>query len=241
MRDGDRPMLADEHGQWLRGDILGLLCAKALRIDALAIPVSCNTAVELSQQFKFVMRTKIGSPYVISAFAVLQHDYDTYAGFEANGGFLLGFDVTFNQENLIALPTRDAILPVLMVLFSARQSSVSLLTINLPKRFTHSDRLTNFAVVKSKQIIQLGAKYPKKLLTYLGLTFSDTIIVNTIDGLRFTLDNGDIVHLRPSGNAPEFRCYVESDSLFHAKQCVEAVLGRLSVINTDNILGELNG
>ena len=24
-------------------------------------------------------------------------------------------------------------------------------------------------------------------------------------------DSGDIVHLRPSGNAPEFRCYVETD------------------------------
>ena len=25
-------------------------------------------------------------------------------------------------------------------------------------------------------------------------------------------DSGDIVHLRPSGNAPEFRCYVETES-----------------------------
>jgi phosphomannomutase len=239
--DGDRPMLADENGQWLRGDILGLLCAQALNIDALAIPVSCNTAVELSRQFKFVMRTKIGSPYVISGFTSLQHDYDTYAGFEANGGFLLGSDVHFNQQVLAALPTRDAILPVLMALFSARNSTVSALTENLPNRFTHSDRLTNFAVAKSQKIIQFGTTSPKKLLSHLGLLSKDAITLNTIDGLRFTLDDGDIVHLRPSGNAPEFRCYVESDSLFHAKQCVEAVLGCLSVINTDNILGELNG
>lgn len=32
------------------------------------------------------------------------------------------------------------------------------------------------------------------------------------DGCRVTLEGGDIVHFRPSGNAPEFRCYVESDS-----------------------------
>ena len=31
--DGDRPLMADEQGQWLRGDVLGLLCAKALGID----------------------------------------------------------------------------------------------------------------------------------------------------------------------------------------------------------------
>ncbi len=32
------------------------------------------------------------------------------------------------------------------------------------------------------------------------------------DGLRITFQNGEIIHLRPSGNAPEFRCYNEADS-----------------------------
>nr|WP_306420896.1 hypothetical protein [Halomonas neptunia] len=34
--------------------------------------------------------------------------------------------------------------------------------------------------------------------------------VDDTDGLRVTLKNGDVVHLRPSGNAPELRCYAES-------------------------------
>jgi phosphomannomutase len=34
--------------------------------------------------------------------------------------------------------------------------------------------------------------------------------VSLIDGPRFTLGSGDIVHYRPSGNAPELRCYVEA-------------------------------
>ena len=32
------------------------------------------------------------------------------------------------------------------------------------------------------------------------------------DGYRILFSGGDIVHFRPSGNAPEFRCYTESDS-----------------------------
>jgi phosphomannomutase len=36
--------------------------------------------------------------------------------------------------------------------------------------------------------------------------------VNQVDGLRVTLGNGEIVHLRPSGNAPELRCYAEADT-----------------------------
>jgi phosphomannomutase len=31
--------------------------------------------------------------------------------------------------------------------------------------------------------------------------------------LRITFDSGQIVHIRPSGNAPELRCYTEADTL----------------------------
>jgi phosphomannomutase len=229
--DGDRPMLADEHGHWLRGDILCLLCAQALNIDALAIPVSCNTAVELSDSFNFVMRTKIGSPYVIAAFSSLHGMYDSYAGFEANGGFLLGSDISVNQQVLSALPTRDAILPVLMVLYMAQHSSVSALTADLPLRFTHSDRLTEFAISKSQQIIDFGNKYPHKLIAQLGLGDDTLDNLNSVDGLRFTLLCGDVVHLRPSGNAPEFRCYAESHSYEQAKELINHVLPLLADIH----------
>ncbi|MEM5507128.1 phosphomannomutase [Shewanella frigidimarina] len=229
--DGDRPMLADEHGHWLRGDILCLLCAQALKIDALAIPVSCNTAVELSDSFNFVMRTKIGSPYVIAAFSSLHGIYDSYAGFEANGGFLLGSDISINQQVLTALPTRDAILPVLMALYMSQHSSVSALTANLPMRFTHSDRLTEFAISKSQQIIDYGNKYPNKLLALLGLGDDTLQHFNSVDGLRFTLTSGDVVHLRPSGNAPEFRCYTESHTHEKARELVNHVLPLLADIH----------
>ena len=106
--DGDRPLVADEQGEWLRGDILGLLCADALQIEALAIPVSCNTAVASCGRFARVALTKIGSPYVIAEFAELAKDYQRIAGFEANGGFLLGSDIEVDGKPLAALPTRDA-------------------------------------------------------------------------------------------------------------------------------------
>ncbi|HEX7622341.1 MAG TPA: hypothetical protein VF400_02140 [Anaeromyxobacteraceae bacterium] len=41
-----------------------------------------------------------------------------------------------------------------------------------------------------------------------------------MDGLRVTLASGDIVHLRPSGNAPELRCYGEADSPERAAELV---------------------
>ncbi|MGY9288660.1 hypothetical protein [Citrobacter braakii] len=44
------------------------------------------------------------------------------------------------------------------------------------------------------------------------------------DGIRITLDSADIFHLRPSGNAPELRCYAEANTEIKAKKYVEQIL-----------------
>ncbi|WP_445776050.1 phosphomannomutase [Shewanella sp.] len=224
--DGDRPMLADENGQWLRGDILGLLCSKYLDIDALAIPVSCNTAIEHTELFKEVNRTKIGSPYVIEAFAPLLNVYNNVAGFEANGGYLLGSDLLLNQgrSKLTSLPTRDAVLPVLAVLALSKDTGISAQVASLPQRFTHSDRLQNFPTDRSRAIIALVEESPSWLLNQINFCLSDLTNVNTTDGLRLSLSSGIIIHLRPSGNAPEFRCYVESEDFQKSKSLVDLIL-----------------
>jgi phosphomannomutase len=225
--DGDRPLISDENGNWLRGDILGLLSAVALNIEALAVPVSCNTAIESSERFVYTQRTKIGSPYVIAEFAKLANKYDSVAGFEANGGFLLGSDVQLNGQPLKALPTRDAVLPALMLLVAAGEGPISVLVDALPERFTHSDRIQNFATEKSQLIISQGKKDPASLLA--KLDFDDAVIknVNDTDGLRITLADERIIHLRPSGNSPELRCYAEAETYSIAKQYVVRTLEKI--------------
>ncbi len=222
--DGDRPLIADEKGEWLRGDILGLLCAKGLGIQALAIPVSCNTAIEASGYFSKCQRTKIGSPYVIEEMNKLSKDYSRVSGFEANGGFILGSDIVFNRQVLKSLPTRDALLPVLVLFSMAKESKISELVKSLPNRVTYSDRIQNFATDKSLAIIKTGKLTPDLLLNDLGITNQTLAKVDFTDGLRFTFLSGDIIHLRPSGNAPELRCYAESNSLNSAKSLVDSTL-----------------
>jgi phosphomannomutase len=133
-------LIADENGDWLRGDIVGLLTAQLLGIEALAVPVSCNTAIEKSGFFKVVRRTRIGSPYVIEAFEQLK-TYKSFAGFEANGGFLLGSALESNENRLDSLPTRDALLLFIVLLSRVVKEQVSLskLVATLPQRFTSSD------------------------------------------------------------------------------------------------------
>ncbi|WP_318491000.1 phosphomannomutase [Photobacterium leiognathi] len=227
--DGDRPLVADENGDWLRGDILGLLCADAMNIKALAVPVSCNTAIESCGRFNHVTRTKIGSPYVIAEFDKLAKQYDSVAGFEANGGFLLGSDALVNNKMIKALPTRDAVLPALMLLVAAKEKPIYELVNVLPQRFTHSDRIQNFATEKSTAIINEAKENPIISLSKIGFGNLDVIDIDTTDGLRMTLSNNDIIHLRPSGNAPELRCYAESHNMAHAKKLVLDVFKTIQV------------
>ena len=56
-------------------------------------------------------RTQIGSTYVIAALAAaMAGGLSEVVGYEPNGGFLLGWDVTGAGRTLPALMTRDAVL-----------------------------------------------------------------------------------------------------------------------------------
>ena len=223
--DGDRTLIADENGDWLRGDIFGLLTSKYLDIEALAVPVSCNTAIEKSNLFKVVKRTKIGSPYVIEAFEDLKK-YNSFAGFEANGGFLLGSTLKQNENILDALPTRDALLPFIVLSSQVVKEKISLSTLvqGLPQRFTSSDRIQDFPRENSLKLIEQGLANLQVIIQSFVLEDLKVMDINTIDGLRLTLDNQIIIHLRPSGNAPELRCYVETDNQKISDSLVKHVL-----------------
>lgn len=225
--DADRPLIGDEQGNWLRGDIVGLLTSQYLGIDALATPVSCNTAIESSGAFEKVVRTRIGSPYVIEAINSLQTEtYKTISGFEANGGYILATDIAIGSGRIEALCTRDAVLPILAIiaLSQLKQSPVSNLAQDLPQRVTASDRVKEFPIAKSNEIIRHLVNHPSEINTLLTDAIAEYDFFDTTDGLRITLTNTDIVHFRPSGNAPELRCYAESSNTEQADFLVKSAL-----------------
>lgn len=223
--DSDRPLFAGSNGKWVRGDVLGILAARVLGIDRIATPVSCNTALEKCGFFERTLRTRIGSPYVIKGMEDLVSDGKTVAGYEANGGFLLETDIVKNGKVLRALPTRDALLPQLAILSAAREKKTGVedLFRELPLRFTASDRVKEFPTAESKRKI---AELAEKNLgeKYFGALSGKLVSTDETDGYRMTFENGDIIHLRPSGNAPELRCYVECASEARAAELKEKVL-----------------
>lgn len=228
--DGDRSLLGDERGQWLRGDIAGILCAQYLGAQAVATTVSCNTAVELCGSFLKVSRTRIGSPYVIEAIeAQLCAGEKTVVGFEPNGGFLVGSMVEKDGRVLTPLLTRDAVLPILCLLSMARDNGepLSALSARLPLRYTASDRLQNFPTEASRRILSELAASSSAIESLLGDLCGKPIGLDQTDGLRIHLEANEIVHFRPSGNAPELRCYAEAASQERAELLVQGGLRRM--------------
>jgi phosphomannomutase len=229
--DGDRPLIADAQGTWLRGDIVGILAAQYLNAHGVVTPISSNTALERSGQFVRILRTRIGSPFVIEGMEQLQADgIAPVVGYEANGGFLLGTALVRDGRTLTALPTRDAMIAILAVLLLARQRQCSIahLTQDLPQRFTASDRLHDFPTAVSQARIAALAADLHGVEGEFGREFGPIAHINTLDGLRITFASGEIMHLRPSGNAPELRVYTEADSTTRAVTMVQGCLHSLA-------------
>lgn len=235
--DGDRPLISDEDGEWLRGDIVGILAADYLHANIIATPVSSNSAVEKSQHFSEVIRTRIGSPYVIAAMqgAASQASGQTIVGYEANGGFLTQTDIELDGRQLSALPTRDAILPIIAILVSShiQNCPISALQARLPARYTYSDRLkafpTDISLARLTPFMDSDQESAlEQVNIFLGDGFSPAIGIDITDGVRITLENDEVIHIRPSGNAPELRCYTESDSNSNAQNLNQMAMERIN-------------
>jgi phosphomannomutase len=234
--DSDRPLISDEHGSWLRGDIAGILCAKFLDAGSVSTPVSCNTAVEKSGWFKEIRRTKIGSPFVVaSMLEATAGGVQRVVGYEANGGFLLNSDIESDGRKLRSLPTRDAVIVILgiLLLARARKQKISGLLNSLPARYTASDRLKNFATEKSRALLarfDSGSEADDKLAIekMFGGLCGTVASLDRTDGLRIVFANEEILHLRPSGNAPEFRCYAEAETEKRAREITAGALAKIS-------------
>lgn len=207
--DGDRPLLMDAEGSFVRGDVLGLLSARFLGASSVVTPVTSNSAIERTGYFAEVIRTRVGSPFVVDG---LGRATGPAIGFEANGGTLVGQGIGTASGPLDPLPTRDAVLPILCVLgLAAREGRpVQEVVAALPLQVAMADRLQNVPSAKSQAFLSrlLDERgYAEALFAAHGIASR-----SDVDGLQYRTGSGDMVHFRASGNAPEMRCYVEGSS-----------------------------
>jgi phosphomannomutase len=259
--DSDRPLILGVEPadpckvRFFGGDLVGMIVAEHLGADAVVVPISCNDAIDRGPLRGIVEpKTRIGSPYVIAGMERAQRKGRmSVCGWEANGGFLTGSEFARQGHRLSALPTRDAVLPILGVLFEACEGKVTISQLfdRLPKRFSRAALLVNFPRPASERILARFSPSDSQIVDVFlqagggtafdadgrkqGMTealrremesiratahdhfseelgFGELVRVNYTDGVRFYFSNGDVAHIRPSGNADELRIYAVADS-----------------------------
>tara|TARA_R110002126_G_scaffold98508_10_gene229299 strand:+ start:4195 stop:5598 length:1404 start_codon:yes stop_codon:yes gene_type:complete len=220
--DGDRPLMMDARSAFVRGDVLGLLTAQYLGAQTVVTPVTSNSGIERTGYFKKVIRTRVGSPFVVAA---MEQAPDGVVGFEANGGTFVGAAISVQGQPLKALPTRDAVLPLLCTTALAvlRGVTVDQLVAELPLQIAMADRLQDVAASKS-------ADFLTRLVEEDGFAAGvfephGIASVSVTDGVQFHTASGDMVHFRASGNAPELRCYVEGRTSEIARSLLDWAMG----------------
>lgn len=207
--DGDRPLLADATGRVIPADILGQITAAVLGAKHVATPVTSNSGVEISDRFKNVARSRIGSPYVIATMAELGGEV---VGYEANGGFILGFDANIGNSTISALAPRDSLLPLIATLsLAATRGGVAEVVSAEPGRYTSAENLENIEIERSQALIRAFPSDTVKIDQFLVKLGEDFESSDLVDGLRIRLRSGRIFQIRPSCNAPELHVYVEAE------------------------------
>jgi phosphomannomutase len=251
--DSDRPLLLalDDTGKvrFLPGDLLGMVVAEYLGADAVVVPISVNDAVDRGPLAEVLEpKTRIGSPYVIAGMEeALAKGKRAVCGWEANGGFLTGSDFEREGHTLAALPTRDAVLPILGALFAAQDKGISLLErfAQLPRRFGSAALLRRFPQTIGKAIVAVFSpsdsdprnpeldSIARQLREFFPPSkgFGPIAHLNYTDGVRITFQNGEIAHLRPSGNADEMRIYAVAGTLERAE-----TIAQMGIAEPDGIL-----
>jgi phosphomannomutase len=237
--DSDRPLILGlQHSkvQFFGGDLVGMIVAEYLGADAVVVPITCNDGIDRGSLAPVVEpKTRIGSPWVIAGMAAARaKGRKAVCGWEANGGFLVGSDIVRDNRVLGALPTRDALLPILTVLFSAQEQGLFLpeLFAQLPPRFSQAALLRNFPRAKGLHMVELltaqdpeGQERIRKQLEDIlkpADGFSGIRELNYTDGVRIIFANGEVAHFRPSGNADEFRMYAVADTQVRANAMIAA-------------------
>lgn len=265
--DSDRPLILGvtrESGQarFFGGDLVGMVAADFLKPDAVVVPISTNDAIDRGALVPVLEpKTRIGSPFVIQGMLdALKRGRRKVVGWEANGGFLTGSELTLAGRRLAPLPTRDAVLPILAVLASAaaQGKGLSALFSALPPRFSRAALLKNFPKDKSQTILKKlrPLSEDQVRIGFEGITANDPVFLDLVallaayfkpeegfgsvlgidytDGVRLYFQGGDVAHLRPSGNADELRIYAVADSQERADR-----ITALGIREPDGILRSL--
>src|SRR5690606_31630060 len=113
-----------------------------------------------------------------------------------------------------------------LALSRAQNSPLSELSRSLPPRVMRADRLKGIPAEASAGFVRQMAEAQEARQAFDDF-LAEPSLIDTTDGTRLTLPHDTIVHFRASGNAPELRCYVETDSARQTGEILARMIDKL--------------
>lgn len=180
--DGDRVVFIDEMGNFIPGDYSGSLIS--MSIDTAKIVTPINTSAVAEKTGKEVIRTRVGSPFVLGK----MKETGAKFGFEANGGGIF-FEMHSRDGGRSTIEFLN--------LLSSKKMKASELVATLPKYYILRDKVEYEWELKDKILNKAKEDFKGEK-------------IEELDGLKIWINSDTWILFRSSANAPEFRVFVES-------------------------------
>ncbi|MDP3994529.1 MAG: hypothetical protein Q8P91_01705 [bacterium] len=181
--DGDRVIFVDKNGKFIPGEYSSTILAKYE--DTGKIVVTFNVSQIAEQIGKEVIRTKVGSPFVVEEMKRSGADF----GFEANGGGIFG-KIMFSRDG-------GSTTIKMLNLMKRENKSLDQLIAELPKFYVFKDKV-DCPWEKDERINEAVKK------KYQGMKIEE------LDGIKVWPGLTSWILFRSSQNAPEFRVFAEA-------------------------------
>ncbi len=181
--DGDRIIFIDDQGKYLPGDYSCTLIAKSEDTKSVVTPISTSSVIDSID--KTIYRTPVGSTQV----ATKMKEVGAKFGFEPNGGGIFS-EVSYGRDGGVTLVK-------MLNILKKSQKKLSEMMAELPEYHLFREK-TDCPVDKFQQV------YDAVREKYSNAPISD------LDGLKVDLGQNEWILFRGSGNAPEFRVFVQS-------------------------------
>lgn len=192
--DGDRVIFVDELGVFIPGEYTASIIAKESPAQNVVTTIGASQVVESIG--KNVIRTKVGSPYVIEAMKANNAKF----GFEANGGGI-------SSEIMMTRDGGTTCIKLLNIL-AKNSGTLSSLIPTLPKFYLEKTKIDYTWELKDKILEKAKAEF-------------SGIKTEELDGLKIWTNDKSWILFRSSQNAPEFRVFAESDNVKTSKELLE--------------------
>lgn len=180
--DGDRCIFIGKGGVFIPGDYTASIVAREAAGDIIVTPVATSQVVD--HIGKKIIRTRVGSPYVIEA----MKKHNSKFGFEANGGGV-------SAEIMYTRDGGTTTIKFLNILAKSGKSFEELIA-TLPK-FYLSKTKVDYKWEQKDEILKKAKEHFKGKC-------------DETDGLKIWLSDTTWMLFRSSLNAPEFRIFAES-------------------------------